>query len=91
MVRKGTGAAHFVNGRLTADGAAHEVKNSLQMERTGPGLTDLDQAILAAGRRDLFQSCAFARRILLPLFNRYEPGMQYGAHVDSVIMGTGAE
>jgi PKHD-type hydroxylase len=82
----------FVDGKLTAEGPAREVKNNLQIERSDPELTDLDQIILAALRRNqVFQSFAFAKRIMLPLFNRYENGMEYGAHVDSAVMGKGAE
>jgi len=82
----------FVDGKLTAGGPAREVKNNLQVERLGPELTDIDQIILAALRRSqALQSFAFAKRILLPLFNRYEIGMEYGAHVDAAVMGKGAD
>ena len=82
----------FVDGKLTAGGPAREVKNNLQVERLGPELTDIDQIILAAlGRSQALQSFAFAKRILLPLFNRYENGMEYGAHVDAAVMGKGAD
>ena len=82
----------FVDGKLTAGGPAREVKNNLQVERLGPELTDIDQIILAALRRSqALQSFAFAKRILLPLFNRYENGMEYGAHVDAAVMGKGAD
>jgi PKHD-type hydroxylase len=82
----------FVDGKLTASGPAREVKNNLQVERSGREPTDLDHIILAAVRRNRpLQSFAFAKRIMLPLFNRYEQGMHYGAHVDSAVMGQGAE
>jgi PKHD-type hydroxylase len=82
----------FVDGKLTALGPALEVKDNLQVERTDPRPTDVDQMVLGALRRnEVFQSFALARRILLPLFNRYDPGMQYGAHVDSAVMGKGAD
>jgi PKHD-type hydroxylase len=82
----------FIDGKLTAGGPAREVKNNLQVERLGPELTDIDQIILAAlGRSQALQSFAFAKRILLPLFNRYENGMEYGAHVDAAVMGKGAD
>jgi PKHD-type hydroxylase len=85
-------AGKFVDGKLTASGPAREVKNNLQVERSGPELTELDQILLAAVRRNpLFQAFSFAKRILLPVFNRYEVGMEYGPHVDSAVMGKGAE
>ena len=80
----------FVDGKLTATGPAREVKENLQAERPDAQPTDADQIILTALQRNqTFQSFAFPRRIMLPLFNRYEPGMNYGAHVDSAVMGTG--
>jgi PKHD-type hydroxylase len=82
----------FVDGKLTAVGPARDVKDNLQADRPDGLPTAADQIVLAALRRNqVFQSFAFARRILLPLFNRYDPGMQYGAHVDSAVMGKGAD
>jgi len=80
----------FVDGKLTASGPAREVKENLQADRPDGAPTDADQIILAAlQRNEQFQAFAIPRRILLPLYNRYEPGMQYGAHVDSPVMGSG--
>jgi PKHD-type hydroxylase len=81
----------FVDGKLTAKGPAREVKSNLQADRGGdPSPTEPEQIILAAlQRHQEFQSFTFARRILLPTFNRYEPGMEYGWHVDSHVMGKG--
>jgi PKHD-type hydroxylase len=92
QIVQGLASGKFVDGKLTAFGPAREVKNNLQVERLGPELTGIDQIILAAlGRNQELQSFAFAKRILLPMFNRYENGMQYGAHVDSAVMGKGAD
>jgi PKHD-type hydroxylase len=78
----------FVDGKLTASGIAREVKHNLQMERTSPMPTEMDRAVLAAfSRNGEFQAFALPKKILPPLFNRYEPGMDYGAHVDNAIMG----
>ena len=83
------GRGTFVDGKLTAHGAAREVKDNLQLERAAsPEPTSLDAVVLDALRRNTtFQALAFPKRVLLPLFNRYEPGMQYGPHLDAVIMG----
>jgi PKHD-type hydroxylase len=82
----------FVDGKLTSSGPARAVKNNLQTERTGPEPTQADQIVLASlNRSQVLQTFAFARRIMMPLFNRYENGMEYGAHVDSAIMGQGGE
>jgi PKHD-type hydroxylase len=82
----------FVDGKKTATGRAREVKHNLQVDRSGPDVTDRDQLILAAlGRNEAFQTFAFPKRLMLPAFSRYEAGMEYGAHVDSAVMGHGDE
>src|SRR5262245_60251307 len=82
----------FVEGKLTAQGLAREVKNNLQVERTGPEPSDLDRIVLAALRRNQdFQAYAFPKRMVLPTFSRYEPSMEYGSHVDCALAGLGLE
>jgi PKHD-type hydroxylase len=82
----------FVDGKKTATGHAREVKHNLQLDRTGPGVTDRDQLILGAlGRNRDFQTFAFPKRVILPVFSRYEAGMEYGPHVDNAVMSHGSE
>ncbi len=82
----------FVDGKKTASGRARDVKHNLQVDRTSAEVTERDQIVLAALRRNEdFQTFAFPRRTLLPFFSRYEPGMEYGLHVDSAIMGSATE
>ena len=82
----------FVDGRLTALGGARGVKNNLQLDRGGTATTGIDQLVLSALRRNgTFQAFAFPKRVMPPLFNRYEAGMEYGAHVDGAIMPTATE
>jgi PKHD-type hydroxylase len=33
-----------------------------------------------------FQTFAIPKRLLLPIYSRYEPGMAYGAHIDNALM-----
>jgi PKHD-type hydroxylase len=82
----------FVDGKLTSSGPARDVKNNLQAERATGEPNEADQIVLTALKRSqVLQTFAFARRIMLPLFNRYENGMEYGSHVDSAVMGAGGE
>lgn len=82
----------FVDGKLTAHGGARSVKNNLQLGRSGLAATELDQLVLSALRRnETFQAFAFPKRVMFPIFNRYEPGMEYGAHVDGGIMATAGD
>jgi PKHD-type hydroxylase len=78
----------FTDGKLTAGGHAREVKYNLQADRAEPGRADLDRIVIAAlERHPEFQVFAMPRRIVAPIFSRYEPGMEYGDHIDSSVMG----
>jgi len=87
----------FVDGTRTATGIAKAVKNNLQVGPSGPDAeapnTEVIDGIVidAIWRNDTFQALALPRRILAPLFARYEVGMSYGSHVDAAIMGPGDE
>lgn len=82
----------WADGKLTAHGTARNVKNNLQMERTGPAQTEADRVLLAAlARNELFQAFSIPKRIASPTFSRYEVGMEYGDHVDAAIMGLGSD
>lgn len=81
----------FVAGERTALGGARSVKRNLQLER-GPAAAELERALLSALRRNqTFQSFALPRRVMPPIFSRYEPGMEYGAHVDGGMLATAGE
>ena len=77
----------FVDGKATASGIAKDVKNNLQAERSGDSLAELDQLVSSSlCANSIFQAFAFPKRLRAPIFSRYEPGMNYGAHVDGAIM-----
>ncbi|MGH7006390.1 MAG: Fe2+-dependent dioxygenase, partial [Alphaproteobacteria bacterium] len=48
---------------------------------------DLVSKGLAA--HSVYQAAALPQRMSAVLFNRYEPGMEYGPHVDDAVMGSG--
>ncbi len=80
-------AAQFTDGRATAQGAARAVKHNLQAERT-PQLLELDKVFFAALQSNAgFQRFAHPRRVLAPTYCRYDPGMEYGWHIDGAVMG----
>ena len=79
----------FVDGKVTARGLAAEVKNNLQVPRTDAGLGEADRILISALQDNQeFQRFAYPRRLTLPMFSRYDPGMKYGAHVDDSIMNS---
>jgi PKHD-type hydroxylase len=83
----GLAAASFREGRETAGWSARLVKNNLQAS-DGPGLEsarDLIEARLL--EHTVFQLATRPKRLIGPLFSRYEPGHAYGVHVDDALMG----
>jgi PKHD-type hydroxylase len=44
----------------------------------------------ALARNNLFMSAALPKQVFPPLFNRYDAGMTFGAHVDNAIRGIGS-
>lgn len=78
----------FVDGRATAGDAVRDVKNNLQVPAAEGGLDEVRQLIAAALlRSEAFSHRVLPRQLMPALFNRYDPGMQYGGHVDNAIMG----
>ena len=86
-IREGMDRLPFQDGRLTAGGAAAQVKQNLQAE-SGNDVDRLGQIVFGAlVRTPHFTESFFPKKIRPPLFSRYEPGMTYGEHVDRAIMG----
>lgn len=80
-------AGDFVEGKRTASGRAASVKHNLQLAPSGAETAAADEMILGAlTRNPEFQAFAYPKRILPPVYSKYEPGMYYGAHVDLAIM-----
>jgi PKHD-type hydroxylase len=79
-------AASFSEGRATAGWSARLVKNNLQAGE-GPELQsarDLIETRLL--EHTVFQLATRPKRLIGPLFSRYEPGHVYGLHVDDALM-----
>lgn len=85
----------WVDGRTTAGHQAVHVKNNLQLPQDSPAARELSEMVLAAlNRNPLFMSAVLPKKILTPLFNRYDADgeMNFGSHVDNAIRtipGTG--
>ena len=77
----------FVNGAATAGWHAKLVKHNRQAG-AGPETRELQAEVgTVLARHELFQIACRPRRLRPVLFSRYEPGMEYGSHVDDAIMG----
>ena len=78
--------AQWQDGRATAGHQSAKVKSNLQLPENGAEARALGDIVLQALERNaLFVSAVLPQRIFPPLFNRYEGGMAFGAHVDNAI------
>ncbi|MGV3654743.1 MAG: Fe2+-dependent dioxygenase [Noviherbaspirillum sp.] len=78
--------AAWEDGGATAGAQASRIKRNRQLPAASPLSQRLGQAVAdALNRHPLFVSAVLPRRILPPLFNRYEDVGHYGSHVDGAI------
>ncbi len=78
--------APWTDGRVTAGYQSAQVKRNQQLPDDGPEARELGNLVLAALERSaLFVSAVLPQRVFPPLFNRYEPGMTFGSHVDNAL------
>jgi PKHD-type hydroxylase len=88
--RQTLAAQDWVDGKVTAGEQSALAKNNLQVPQDAPAARELGDLILGAlGRNPAFVSAALPLRVYPPLFNRYEAGMGFGAHVDNAIRFAG--
>jgi PKHD-type hydroxylase len=79
-------AAGWVDGRVTAGSGSAKVKKNTQLPEDSPATAELGDLILTALENNpLFVAAALPSRVFPPLFNRYEVGDGFGAHVDNAI------
>jgi PKHD-type hydroxylase len=79
-------AESWIDGKATAGDQAAAAKFNLQIAEGSPAAMQAGDIILRAlGRNPLFNSAALPYRVLPPLFNRYDAGMKFEAHVDGAI------
>ncbi len=78
--------APWVDGRTTAGHQSALVKENRQIKEGTPEARELGEMIVMALERcPLFITAALPHRVFPPLFNSYERGMHFGAHVDNAL------
>jgi PKHD-type hydroxylase len=78
--------AEWIDGRVTAGFQSAVVKDNRQLPENSPAARELGDMIVAALERNpLFITAALPLRVFPPLFNRYEGGASFGAHLDNSI------
>ena len=82
-IRRVLETTNWVDGRSTAGDQAAKVKHNLQVPPDSPAAQELGQIVLRAlSANPKFMTAALPLRVLPPMFNRYDVGMTFGAHVD---------
>lgn len=86
-------AADWTDGRVSAGYQGARVKNNSQLPEQSAPAQELGGLVLAALERNaLFISAALPSIVYPPMFNRYQGGQEFGAHIDNAVRllpGTG--
>ena len=78
--------ASWIDGRVTAGHQSAMVKDNRQLPEHSQEARELGDMIVAALERNpLFITATLPLRVFPPLFNRYEGGESFGAHLDNSI------
>jgi PKHD-type hydroxylase len=76
----------WVDGKVTAGPQSARAKHNLQVPETAPQAKALGDIVLTRlGRHPIFLSAVLPAKVVPPLFNRYDVGMTFGAHIDNAI------
>jgi PKHD-type hydroxylase len=78
--------ATWVDGRVTAGHQSAKAKHNLQISEGSPEAREMAEMIVGAlEKTPIFITAGLPLRVFPPLFNRYDPGMTFGAHVDNAV------
>jgi PKHD-type hydroxylase len=87
QLRQALDAADWTDGRETVGAQGAKVKRNQQLPDASPLRHELGTLVQAAlARHPLFHAATLPARQLLPRFNRYQGGGEYGFHVDGAVM-----
>lgn len=87
QLRQALDAADWTDGRETVGAQGARVKRNQQLPDASPLRQELGAVVQAAlARHPLFHAATLPARQLLPRFNRYQGGGEYGFHVDGAVM-----
>jgi PKHD-type hydroxylase len=85
-VRGRLGDAPWADGSVTAGHQSVQVKTNLQIGPDSAEGRELGRHVLhALEHSPAFLSAALPRHVFPPLFNRYDPGMGFGNHIDNAV------
>ena len=80
--------AEFVDGRFSAGRDAQRVKHNEELKTGAAQAEQLNRMVLGAlYEHPTFQAAAMPLKMSSAFFARYQPGQNYGQHVDDAVMG----
>lgn len=86
QVRSTIDPADWIDGNATSGAQSALAKRNRQLAEDSPAARDAGALILdALGRSALFVAAALPLKVFPPLFNRYEGGEAFGAHLDTAV------
>lgn len=86
FIRERLAAADWEDGRVTAGPEAAKVKDNRQLTEDHPVAKELGEVVLTAlSLSTLFTTAALPLKVFPPMFNRYEGGGHFGAHIDTAV------
>ena len=89
-IRELLDASPFVDGKLSAGMVARGVKKNQEMNPHSEHFQELNELVMGnLVRHPKYKAAAWPKRVAAPFYARYEPGMEYGEHVDDPVMGQG--
>lgn len=92
QMRAALDGADWTDGRETVGAQGAAVKRNQQLPEASPLRQELGRHVLAAlAASPLYHAATLPLRTLVPRFNRYEGGGEYGFHVDGAVMALSAE
>lgn len=78
--------AEWVDGKVTAGTQSAQVKRNMQLAEDSQFAEAGRKIVLQAlSRNALYFSAAIPKKIYPPLFNQYQVGMDFGAHIDNAV------
>lgn len=86
VFRQALAGADWGDGRVTAGSQAARVKHNQQLTEEHPLARELGEVVLKAlAQSSLFTAAALPLKVFPPLFNRYQGGGHFGAHIDTAV------
>lgn len=85
-VRERLAAGAWEDGKATAGFQSVRAKHNLQLAQNCPAARQAGDLVMRTlERHPDFLSATLPRHVFPPLFNRYEAGMSFGAHIDNAV------